>query len=313
MLTKSEIRSQIQNMIERSDSVMQTRIDGYIDQRYRNIWRRRPWIGVVRQVTIAQISGQNFIILPSWIKQVIDVHQTQTPVVLALRRYYNWLKQNIDGASDSGHPLQALPVSKIGILATLPSNGVIAIISDNANDTTQAIRVRGYSADLVPIEESISANGTSTATGSVTFIATEGYEPWFSKDAVTEGSITISRDGTTIAVLGPKERMASYMKWKLWPEPSTNNNLFLTVKKAVQKLDNDEDTPEIENIEDAIIQCSYAQTLEEKRQIKKDAEAWSKYETEISLAANMEPVFTENFQDQLLPEIQKNPIDQPYL
>ena len=313
MLTRGEIRTEIQNMIERTDSVMQSRINGYMDQRYRNVWKRRPWIGVVRQVEIAQISGQNFLILPSWIKQVIDVHQTQTPVVLALRRYYNWLKQNVNGVSDTGNPLQALPIAKIGILATLPSNGTITIVSGDSSDTSQAVRVRGYDANFVPITESISLNGTSSVTGSTTFIANGGYEPWFTKDADTVGVVTISRDGTTIARLGPTERMVMYMKWKLWPEPTTTNNLFLTVKKGIQKLGNDEDTPEIENIDDAIIQGGYAQTLEEKRQFQKAAQAWKRYEHEIELAIDMEPVFTENFQDQLMPLIQRDAIDSPYL
>ena len=78
------------------------------------------------------------------------------------------------------------------------------------------------------------------------------------------------------------------------------------------KLVNTDDVPEIENIDDALIQGAYAQCLEEKRQFQKAAEAWKHYEEEIQLAIEQEPVFTENFQDQLLPEITRDEIDLPH-
>ncbi len=309
ILSLAEIRSEVQNLIERSDSTMQTRIDGYINQRYRNVYRRRPWYGVCRQLTQAQVSGQNYVILPAWVVQVIDIHQTQTPIVLALRRYYNWLKQNIDATSEQGNPVQALPDSKIGVMAALPDDGTLTVESDNAGDTTQLVRIRGYNSDGVPVTESVSLNGTTPATSSNSYSSTIGQEPWFSKDADTTGVIIIKRGSTVLARIGPEQRAVHYNKWRLWPEPNSGNNLFFTVKKGIQKLTQSEDTPEIDHIGDALIQGAFAQCLEEKRQFKKAGVAWEHYEEEIDLAIGKEPIMSENAQDQMMPDVQRSDTD----
>lgn len=312
MMTFSEIKQQVVNMIERSDSAFGTRIEGYINQRYRNIAKRRPWFSLCRQITVQQVAGQNYIILPAWVSQVIDVHQTETPIVLALQRYYNFIKGNVDVKSDTGHPTKAMPVGKIGVKAALPAAGVITVVSDDVDDTTQKVRVSGYNANGVPIEEQLSLNGTSTVTGAVTFSAEAGLEPWFSKDGDTQGIVTVKRSTTTLAELGPKERRVWYGKWVVHPQPIAANNLYLTVKKNILPMSNTDDSPEIEGIEDAIIQGAYAQCLEEKRQFQKASEAWKHYEQEIDVALSLEPVFAENFQDQMTPDIIRDPIDTHY-
>jgi hypothetical protein len=312
MLTFSEIVAQVQNMIERSDATFQTRIKGYVNQRYRNIARRRPWIGLVRQIQQTQDSTKDHVILPAYVSQVIDVSQRETPIVLTLQRYYTWLKQQPTGPSDgSSFPLRAHPVGRIGVITALPSTGVIAAVSSDAGDTTQVLRIRGYDANGVPIDEQLSLNGTTTATGSISFSSTAGLEPFFSKDTTTTGVITITRDGTTIARLGPEERKSSYMKWHLYPKPVDSDILYLTVKKDVQNLINDEDVVEIQHIEDALIMGAYAQSLEEKRQFSKAAQAWQNYEREIQLAIDQEPEFAQNFEDQLTPDIRREEVDIP--
>lgn len=312
MMNLGAVKTEVSNLIERVDASFLTRIEGYINQRYRNISKRRPWMGLCRQVTIPQISGQNYLILPSWIQNIIDVHQTDTPVVVALQRYYNFISRHINDKSDTGEPFIASPVGRIGIIAAMPSNSVITIVSDSASDLTQTIRARGYNISGTPIDESITINGTTPAAGLLTFLSTSGYEPWFTKSADTTGTITIKSGSTIIAYLGPRESETFSIKWILHPQPNASHNLFLTVKKNIQKLTQAEDVPEISGIDDALIQGAYAQCLEEKRQFQKAAQVWAHYEQEIDLAIQQEPVFQENFQDQLNPEIVRNADDLPY-
>lgn len=300
-------------MIERPDAAFLTKIGGYVNQRYMNCAKRRPWIGLCRQLTITETVGQNYVILPSWVESVIDIHQTSTPVVLALQRYYNFINRHIVDKTESGDPFVATPVGKIGILAAMPSSSVITIVSSSTSDITQTVRVRGYSAAGVPIDESISLNGTTPVAGAITFSALAGAEPFFSKSGDTVGTITIKSGSTTIAALGPREFEAFYNKWLLWPQPNTANSLYFTVKKKIQLLTQAEDVPEINGIDSALIQGGFAASLEEKRQFQKAAMAWQHYEEEIALAIQQEPVFQENFQDQLLPEVVRNADDLPYV
>lgn len=312
MLNLGDIKTQVSNLIERTDASFLTRIQGYVNQRYRNIAKRRPWMGLCRQITITETVSQNYIILPGWVEQVIDIHQTATPVVLALQRYYNFINRHINDKTDTGDPFVATPVGKIGVNAALPSDGVITIVSSSTSDITQTIRVRGYDTNGTPIDESITLNGTTNALGLLTFASAAGSEPWFTKSADTVGNITIKRGSTTIAYLGTREFEVFYTKWLLHPQPNTANPLYLTVKKKIQLLTQAEDVPEIHGIDDALIAGAYASCLEEKRQFQKGAQKWAQYEEEINLAIGLEPVFQENFQDQLNPEIVRGADDLPY-
>lgn len=312
MLNFGDIKTQVSNLIERPDSAFLTRIGGYANTRYRNIAKKRPWIGLCRQITITETVGQNYIILPGWVDQVIDIHQTSTPVVLALQRYYNFINRHINDKSDTGDPFNAIPVGKIGVLAPMPSDSAITIVSSSASDITQTVRVRGYDANGVPIDESIALNGVTPVVGAVTFESMAGYEPFFSKSADTVGTVTIKSGSTVIAYLGPREFEIAYAKWLLHPQPNVANPLYLTVKKKIQMLTQAEDVPEIAGVDDAMIAGTYAMCLEEKRQFQKAAQKWAQYEDEITLAINQEPVFQENFQDQMAPEVIRNADDLPY-
>lgn len=312
MLNLSDIKTQVSNLIERPDAAFLTRIEGYVNQRYRNIAKRRPWFGLCRQITITETVGQNFIILPGWVEQVIDIHQTSTPVVLALQRYYNFINKHLNDKADTGDPFHATPIGKIGILAALPSNSVITIVSSSASDITQTVRVRGYDVNGVPVDDSIAVNGTTPVPGTVTILSTAGYEPFFTKSGNTVGTIAIKSGATVLAYLGPREFEIAYSKWLLHPNPNTANPLYLTVKKKIQLLTQAEDVPEIQGIEDALIAGSFAMCLEEKRQFQKAATKWTQYEEEIILAINQEPVFQENFEDQFAPQITRNADDLPY-
>lgn len=312
MLNFDAMKTQVSTAIERVDASFLLRIGGYLNQRYRNISKRRPWIGLCRQITITETVGQNYIVLPGWVEQVIDIHQTDTPVVLALQRYYNFINRHINDKSDTGNPFVATPVGKIGVLASLPSSGVITLVSSSGSDVTQTVRVRGYNTNGVPIDESITVTGLATATGLLSFASTPGYEPFFSKSADTVGTLTISRGSTVLAYLGPRESEIFYSKWLIHPQPNTANSLYLTVKKKIQQLTQAEDVPEIAGIDDAMIQGAYAQALEEKRQFQKATSVWARYEEEINLAIGLEPVFQENFQDQMAPDITRGADDLPY-
>lgn len=313
MLNLGEIKTQISNMIERPDSAFLTRITGYVNQRYRNIAKRRPWIDLCRQIVVVENSSNNYIILPSWVWNVIDIHQTDTPVVLALQRYFNFINRHINDKSDTGNPFIATPTGRIGINVAMPSDSVITIVSSSTSDITQTVRVKGYdSTNGNNATDSIALNGTTPVAGTVSFESAVGYEPWFSKSANTVGTITIKSGSTVIATLGPTEPEAYYSKWTLHPQPTQANNLYLTVKKNIVALVNTEDVPEIRNCEDAIIQGAYAQCLEEKRMFQKAAQAWQHYEDEIAQLIQQEPVFQENFQDQLTPEIVRNADDLPF-
>lgn len=308
-LIYSQIKSQAGTLCDRVDSSYLTKIDGWCNQRYVDIIQRRPWMALLRQIQVSCVAAQNYIIMPQEVDQVIDVHQRATPVIVALKRYYNRLKGNLAGYSDSGPPVEMNPMGWVGIKVALPSTGTITIESSSASDTTQKLRIHGYDSNKLPVTEQLTLNGTTAVPSTISLNHEEGYEPTFSKDGATVGTISIKRSSTTIAEIPPRDLTVRYMKWLVSPTPTTSTILYLTFKKRVRKLEYDEDVPEIE-CENALIRGAFAQALSKKRQFAKAQVEWEGYEAAIAVLTEREPKFDENFQDQWFPTIQRDPIDQ---
>lgn len=311
MLIYTQIKQQAGILCERIDSSWLTKVDGWANQRYTDIIERRPWMALLRQIQITCVAGQNYVILPQEVSQVIDVHQLETPIILALRRYYNRLRRDLSTVAGSGSPIELNPMGLIGIKAALPSTGVITVESSSASDSTQKIRIHGFDANKLPVTELLTLNGTSAVTSTISLNHTEGYEPQFSKDGVTVGYITVKRSSTTIAEISPRDLTVRYMKWLCNPTPSSATTLYLTFKKKVRKLEFDEDVPEIE-CENAIIRGTFAQALTKKRQFAKAQQEWEGYEAAIGVLESREPKFDENFNDQWFPIVQRETIDQQW-
>lgn len=319
MLNFSEIRTQVQNLIERPDSAFQSKIDGFINSTYRYIVGMRPWLALLRPLEVTTTAAQNYIITPQWVDKIIDIYQTETPSIIALQRFYTNLSRNLGSLTQQDVPTNAYPMGEIGIKVALPSNGTITIESSSASDTTPIITVRGYNTSLLPISENITLNGTSAVTSSNTYVSTEGYEPKFSKDSDTIGFVTIKRSSTTIAELSQDERDSRYKKWKLWPIPKGATTLYLTVKKKTFTLERNGDTPELE-CDNCLILGAFARSLQEKRQMGKANQVWGKVDAnghytsgtfmaELEDLISREPQFGENFQDQFIPLIQRDSVD----
>lgn len=89
-------------------------------------------------------------------------------------------------------------------LDAVGSNGTVSVVSDSASDdNTKKITVLGYDASSNPLAEDITLNGTTTATGSLTFSKVHRVEVRVvSSNALTTsaGNITITRGSALGAV-----------------------------------------------------------------------------------------------------------------
>ena len=312
MLIWSQIKNQAGTQVDRVDSAYITKIDAWGNQIYNNIYDRRPWMAALRPFQVSCVAGQGYVILPQEIAQVIDVSQTETPIILALRRYYNRLRRSISTTPNQGSPIELNPMGTIGIKAALPSGGTITVESDESTDTTQKIRVRGFdSTTKLPITELITLNGTSAVTSAESYSASEGYEPSFSKDSTTSGTITIKRSSTTIAEISPRDMTVRYMKWLAYPTPTQNTTLYITGKVRQFKLEYDEDVPVLD-CENAIIAGIVMMALQKKRMYAKASEKEKQFENLVAILEAKEPKYDENFEDVWYPKISRESIDQQF-
>lgn len=322
MLNFSDLYTNVGSLLERSDTNIRTKIKVFLNDGLRYIVGFRPWMALLRNTTFSAVSGLDYFITGQEVDQIINISQRQTPIVLALAKYYALLTRNLDIITTTGYPVTATPGGDIGVKVALPSDGTIVVVSSSSSDTTQTVRIQGYSASTkLPIAETVTLNGTTNVTSANSYSSSEGYEPKFSKSADTTGIITITRSGTTISELAPTEREAKYRKWKVWPVFSTNLTMYLTFKKRVYQMSSDVDTPEIE-CDNAIVMFAFARCLQEKRQIAKAKEIYGvvdangaynvgSFMAELDALVAKEPQFGENFTDQLLPVVERDPIDTP--
>ena len=320
MLNYSDLYTRVGQMLERSDTGMQTKIKGFINDGLRNVVGKRPWMALLRPISFNAVANLDYFITEQNIDQIIDISQRQSPVVLSLSRYYNLLQRRLDVITSTGSPCNAAPAGEIGVKVALPSAGMLTVVSSSSVDTTQKVQIRGYSTALVAITEEVSLNGTSAVTSANSYSASEGYEPRFSKDANTTGIITIARSSTTVAEIAPLSREVRYKKWKVWPVFSSNLTMYATIKKRVYDLVNAEDVPELE-CDNCLILYAYARCLIEKRQISKANEIMGKkdidgtfppgtFGAELEDMIAREPQFSENFTDQFTPIVERSTIDQ---
>lgn len=322
MLIFSDLKTQAGALLERSDAAMLTKLGYFINDGWRFIAAHRPWCGLLRQSTFTSTTGLDYFITSSEVDQVIDLSERSTPIVLALQRYYAMLNKHFDAVGvTTGNPVTASPMGEIGVMAALAADGTLSVVSSSASDTTPKVRVNGYDSNLVPVTEVLTLTGTTPVTSANTYTSKEGYEPRFSKDADTVGIVTISAGAVTLARLAPEEREVRYRKWKVWPTFSSAITVYMTFKRRIRELVNDEDTPDIE-CDNALKMFAFARALQEKRQFTKAKEAYGivdingvptpgSFLAELEALVAKEPQFSENFTDQFIPQVQRDPIDQP--
>lgn len=321
MLNFADLYTAVQGLMERSDSNMLVRIKAGLNAGNRSITAKRPWYALLRQTTFNGRAGLDYFITDQNVDQIIDISQRQTPILLGLQRYAALLSRNVDIIGTTGAPVIATPSGEIGVLQ-IPVNSSFLISSNSTLDITQMVRITGYQDTIkTPLTEVIILNGTTGVGCENDYSFEEGYEPHFTKDADTAGDITISDGLHTVAQLARTEREARYKKWKVWPVFNTNLLMYLTFKKRIHQLVNDEDTPDLE-CDNALIQYAFAYCLREKRQMTKAKEVFGivdqngsyppgTYMFELEQMIANEPQFSENFTDQLLPVIDRESIDNP--
>lgn len=323
MLNFSELQTAVAELMERSDNNMITRIQSFLNAGYRTLNDKRPWMSLLRQQTFQSVANVDYFITGQEVEQVIDLSQRETPLIIALQRYFSILSKNFDAMNlNTGNPVQAAPMGEIGVLRALSADTAIGISSSAITDVTQNVRIHGYSSTTkMPITEVLALNGQNFVTSVNTYSKDEGFEPRFSKDSDTDGIITIvdNAGSATIAQLAPTEREARYKKWKVWPAFQSSQTIYMTYKKRIYKMVNAEDTPEIE-CDNALIQYAFASCLREKRQIAKAKEIFGivdanghyppgTFMAEVDALIAKEPQFSENFTDQFIPIVDKAPID----
>ncbi len=205
----------------------------------RNHW----WNWLRRKGTIS--ASAETVIFPREVDKIALIRQLDTPAALKQLTDDQFYKM-VPDPTETGNPRFYRQWQVEGVSAVLAADDTVNVVSSSLNDagdTDLVISVSGYDTNGIWRTETFTLNGTTSATGSVTFDA--GRPMFVTKLKNTVGSITVSRNtgATTLVILGPTDRVPLFKVVSLYPIPSSAKTLYYEYYTTIPGLHNDSDVP----------------------------------------------------------------------
>lgn len=272
------------NNVQDTSASMLSIIGGYINDRYKEIRQRLKHclVRTGRLDYVVSVSSED-IVLPDDVADVVSVLDKTNLVRLEEVSPQDWINRNYS-AIDTAGTVDSYTVYD-SVVRTQPSSaGVVTIVSTSTADTTQTIYVNGINSTGVQVDDTITLNGTTTATGTVSFSRILGI----SKSAVTVGTVTVSRGTDVLAYFSP-DRTTHYCKiMRFGASPSSAFTCEIIYNQKQLPLKNDYDYPLFDCC-DALEAGATADAWRYKRMNAKAADWESIYEKRVAnLAFDLE-------------------------
>jgi hypothetical protein len=164
------------------------------------------------------------------------------------------------------------------------ADGIVTVVSSSTADTTQTVYVRVIDSNGRETGESISLNGTSSVNGTLTVSRVLGI----SKSAATTGSVTITRDATTLAIMSPDVVVSRIKLLRFASAPTTAFTCEIIYVQDLLPMKNAYDYPSVDCC-DALEAGATADAWRYKRQFQKASDYEQIYEKKVAnIAYNYE-------------------------
>lgn len=274
----SDIYGNVGNNIQDTSSNTQTIIKGYCNSIYFDILKRVNFEDVNTSYSFSTVAGQQDYPLPNNFGKPVYVYNATYLTELSAISLQELVKDYQSSLSSSGVPTRYVLLKSMPVRRQPTSASTLSIVSSSASDTTQIVRVKGYTSNGVEVDESVTLTGTSAVatTNSYTEIRS------ISKSATTTGYITITSNSgaVTVAVLGSGDTAYSVNILRLHYIPNGIVTINCPYIVDPSPLTNDLDQP--------VIDCAVAIELgatmmawRYKRQFSKANEYERQYERAI--------------------------------
>lgn len=222
-----------------TSTTMKTQVGIWLNTRLRELYGR--FDSIIRfDYSFTTTSGTEDYLLPDDFNKPLSVYDSTNKRMLEQVNYHRYLSLYESDTTSLDAPVKYMVFDDI--CQTQPSSaGTITIVSTSASDTTQTIYVRGI-VSSVEDTETITLNGTTTATGTKSFSRILSM----TKSASTIGKITVTRSSDTLAVFRPEALTYRVTKIRLMRIP--NGTYTIQIKYTIHPyiLNNDGDFPLID-------------------------------------------------------------------
>jgi hypothetical protein len=260
MRTRLEIRQRVAT--DTRESQINTTIEEYINQTLLEIndpaWAfeqagikgyNHLWSFNRRKTYISTVASTEDYILPRDVDKIGLIRQTTSPTKI---RYIpdNLFYEYIPNPTATGAPKWYRLWEEEGVSVRLSVDDMVEVVSSSASDVGQTVRVTGYDSNGLLRTESISLNGTTAVSGTITFDynATVKKPLRVSKSADTTGIITVREktSDTTLVQLAPTERSPRFKIISFYPIPSSAISVYIEYFTRIRRLEGDNDVPDID-------------------------------------------------------------------
>lgn len=201
------------------------------------------WSFNKRKTTLTTVASTEFYQLPRDVDKINLIRQITSPeklLYLPDEVFYHYVPY----PTATGTPMYYRLWEEEGLSTRLSADGTIDVVSSSASDTTQVISIVGYSTSGYIQSETLTLNGTTKQTGSLTYDA--GFPVRISKSAATTGSITATTGSTSLLVMGPEERSPRFKVIGFYPIPDAAISIYLEYYTRLRQLVNDSDVPDLD-------------------------------------------------------------------
>lgn len=310
----SNLQTRVGRKIQKTDTAYKTKIKDFLNDRLQHLYERYMWPELFRETTITATSGQNYIILPREVTNVLYVSDLSNDIIVRKIGFQVFQKRYLNTLDASGNIYNYVDAGYSPLLTQWGAADKVTVVSSSASDTTQKVYIRGYDANGIEYSESISLNGATGVDSTYTYAAFSITNPrtgltMVSKDADTVGTITVKEKtaGTARVLLGPKDRTVRHRMIRLQRVPSSAQTLYVGYKEALRKLADDGDVPQFE-CDSLLVQGALVDALKEQRQFQRAALEDQKFEQMLATRLQQEERDSEE-DDATIPEVSISTLD----
>jgi len=312
----SEIVTEVGRKIQKTDTAYKTKIKDFCNTRYEQLYERKFWDDLFREVSVVSVSGQNFLVLPKNVEHVLYISDLANDILVRRVGVQNFQKKYLSTLDSQGNIFNYTDFGYSPVLVRVNAADTIEVVSDNAADITQKVYIRGFDTNEIELDESIALNGTTPVPGNNTITVFSITNPrtgliMVSKDADTTGVISVRETTSNLVLvrLGPRERASRHKVVRFQFTPNSAQTMFVGYKEPLRKLINDGDVTQW-SCDDLVVQGAYIDTLIEQRQFQRAQLEENRWEKRINAKVNQEERDSEA-NDQTMPDIRLTHIDRP--
>ena len=246
VLNLATLRTELGQKIKKT-SLANVRVDRWLNAAVEDVCRAFDADHLLDETTRTAASGIRLYFVPdcqpNGIAQIVD---TTNDIVLTKLDEEDVERIDVD-RNDSGNARFYSGYGYSEVEGIPLAASTVDIVSASASDTTQQVRISGL-VNSVLDDEIITLNGTTVATGSLSFSAIYGVR----KTGATVGRVTVNvndTSNTVIAYIAPDALIRQYQPFRVWNVPDSADVLRVRYYRLPRPMINAEDVPDVSSHE----------------------------------------------------------------